>query len=187
LTLPGQIAAVRQRIGYMSQRFSLYLDLTAQENLDFFASAYGLRGERAREAIAQATAQLGLTLAPGRLVASISGAERQRLALACAILHQPAVLFLDEPTSGVDPLARYRFWWLIRRLALGGMSILVTTHYLDEAAYCDRIGLMHQGALIGWGTLDALRARAGLAADASVEAVFVQAIAQATAQAGAAA
>jgi ABC-2 type transport system ATP-binding protein len=187
LRLPSQIAAVRQRIGYMSQRFSLYLDLTAQENLDFFASAYGLGGERARDAIAQATGQLGLTLEPGRLVSALSGAERQRLALACAILHQPAVLFLDEPTSGVDPLARYRFWWLIRRLALGGMSILVTTHYLDEAAYCDRIGLMHQGALIGWGTLDALRAQAGLATDATVEAVFVQAIAQATAQTGAAA
>ena len=187
LSLPGQIAAVRQRIGYMSQRFSLYLDLTAQENLDFFASAYGLRGERAREAIAQATTQLGLTLESGRLVAALSGAERQRLALACAILHQPAVLFLDEPTSGVDPLARYRFWWLIRRLAQGGMSILVTTHYLDEAAYCDRIGLMHQGALIGWGTLDALRAQTGQSADASVETVFVQAIAQATARTGAAA
>ena len=187
LSLPGQIAGVRQRIGYMSQRFSLYLDLTAQENLDFFASAYGLRGERAREAIAQATAQLGLTLEPGRLVAALSGAERQRLALACAILHQPAVLFLDEPTSGVDPLARYRFWWLIRRLAQGGMSILVTTHYLDEAAYCDRIGLMHQGALIGWGTLDALRVQTGQSADASVETVFVQAIAQAKAQTGAAA
>ena len=187
LSLPGQIAAVRQRIGYMSQRFSLYLDLTAQENLDFFASAYGLRGVRAREAITQATAQLGLTLEPGRLVAALSGAECQRLALACAILHQPAVLFLDEPTSGVDPLARYRFWWLIRRLAQGGMSILVTTHYLDEAAYCDRIGLMHQGALIGWGTLDALRAQTGQSADASVETVFVQAIAQAKAQTGAAA
>jgi ABC-2 type transport system ATP-binding protein len=187
LSLPGQIAAVRQRIGYMSQRFSLYLDLTAQENLDFFASAYGLRGARARDAIAQVTAQLGLTLESGRLVAALSGAERQRLALACAILHQPAVLFLDEPTSGVDPLARYRFWWLIRRLAQGGMSILVTTHYLDEAAYCDRIGLMHQGALIGWGTLDALRAQTGQSADASVETVFVQAIAQATAQTGAAA
>lgn len=187
LSLPGQIAAVRQRIGYMSQRFSLYLDLTAQENLDFFASAYGLRGVRAREAITQATAQLGLTLGSGRLVAALSGAERQRLALACAILHQPAVLFLDEPTSGVDPLARYRFWWLIRRLAQGGMSILVTTHYLDEAAYCDRIGLMHQGALIGWGTLDALRVQTGQSADASVETVFVQAIAQATAKTGAAA
>ena len=179
LPLPGRIAAVRQRIGYMSQRFSLYLDLTARENLAFFASAYGLRGERARAAIAQATAQLGLTLEPAQLVQALSAAERQRLALACAILHQPAVLFLDEPTSGVDPLARYRFWWLIRRLALGGMSILVTTHYLDEAAYCDRIGLMHQGALIGWGTLDALRTQTGLAAEASVEAVFVAAIAQA--------
>jgi len=185
LPLPGQIAAVRQRVGYMSQRFSLYLDLTAQENLAFFASAYGLGGDHAREAIAQATAQLGLTLAPGQLVAALSGAERQRLALACAILHRPAVLFLDEPTSGVDPLARYRFWWLIRSLAQAGMSILVTTHYLDEAAYCDRIGLMHQGALIGWGTLDALRVQTGLPGDATVEAVFVQAIAQATARTGA--
>jgi ABC-2 type transport system ATP-binding protein len=180
LTLPAQLAGVRHRIGYMSQRFSLYLDLTVHENLAFFASAYGLSGAAAETAIATTARQLGLGEDHARLVASLSGAERQRLALACSILHEPAVLFLDEPTSGVDPVARYRFWWLIRRLAARGMSILVTTHYLDEAAYCDRIGLMHQGRLIGWGTLDELRDASAVAADASVEAVFVQAIARAT-------
>ena len=179
LPLPGAISAVRQRIGYMSQRFSLYLDLTAHENLAFFASAYGLSGTRAAAAIEQATQRLGLTLDHDRLVSALSGAERQRLALACSILHEPAVLFLDEPTSGVDPVARYRFWWLIRHLASTGMSILVTTHYLDEAAYCDRIGLMHQGRLIGWGALPALRQSLGLPDDASVESVFVRAIEQA--------
>lgn len=186
LVLPDQLGAVRQRIGYMSQRFSLYLDLTVHENLAFFASAYGLSGAVAEATIATTARQLGLGEDHERLVATLSGAERQRLALACSILHHPAVLFLDEPTSGVDPVARYRFWWLIRRLAARGMSILVTTHYLDEAAYCDRIGLMHQGRLIGWGTLDQLRASNAVAADASVESVFVQAIAQASATARAA-
>jgi ABC-2 type transport system ATP-binding protein len=176
LALPGQVYAVRQRIGYMSQRFSLYLDLTAGENLAFFASAYGLSGMGATAAIDQAARQLGLSLERDRLVGAMSGAERQRLALACSILHAPSVLFLDEPTSGVDPVARYRFWWLIRRLAAGGMSIIVTTHYLDEAAYCDRIGLMHQGRLIGWGTLPELRQSTGAEPDASVETVFVRAI-----------
>ena len=170
---------VRERIGYMSQRFSLYQDLTLRENLAFFASAYGLTGGAAAAAITWARRLVGLETHADDSVAAMSGATRQRLALACAILHQPPVLFLDEPTSGVDPLSRYRFWQLIRLLAEAGMVIVVTTHYLDEAAYCDRIGLMHGGRLIAHGTLEELRAQTALAPDATVEAVFVKAVEQA--------
>ena len=168
--------ALRQRIGYMSQRFSLYLDLTAAENLRFFASAYGLGGAQARTRIAWACEHTAFDPREPRLVASLSGAERQRLALACSILHEPAVLFLDEPTSGIDPAARYRFWWLIRSLAAGGMTILVTTHYLDEAAYCDRIGLMDRGRLIAAGNLGALRETLAGGAEVGVETIFVAAL-----------
>ena len=167
---------LRQQIGYMSQRFSLYLDLTPAENLAFFASAYGLTGTIALHRIAWACEHTGFDPKQDVLVASLSGAARQRLALACSIVHQPAVLFLDEPTSGIDPAARYRFWWLIRALAAGGMTILVTTHYLDEAAYCDRIGLMHRGRLVAAGTLRELRTAFALGDAISIEALFVAAI-----------
>ena len=169
-------AVLRQQIGYMSQRFSLYLDLTPAENLRFFASAYGLSGATARTRIAWACEHTGFDPQDSKLVAALSAPERQRLALACSIVHQPAVLFLDEPTSGIDPAARYRFWWLIRALAASGMTILVTTHYLDEAAYCDRLGLMHRGRLVAAGTLPELRASFALGAEASVESIFVAAI-----------
>ncbi|UXI66053.1 ATP-binding cassette domain-containing protein [Tahibacter amnicola] len=174
---PGS-ALLRQRIGYMSQRFSLYPDLSVGENLAFFSSAYGLATTAALQACAWACTIMELDPQHDSLVAGLSGAQRQRLALACSVLHRPSVLFLDEPTSGIDPLARYRFWWLIRRLAAAGTAILVTTHYLDEANYCDRIGLMDHGRLIGSGTLDELRRATASAADADVETVFVRAIAQ---------
>jgi ABC-2 type transport system ATP-binding protein len=167
----------RHLIGYMSQRFSLYHDLTLMENLAFFASVYGLARKTAREAARWAMAMTQLASKDEEMpVATMSGATRQRLALACSILHRPAVLFLDEPTAGVDPVSRYRFWELIRVLAGAGMVVLVTTHYLEEAAYCDRIGLMHQGRLIAHGSLADLRAQVGTEADASVETVFVTAI-----------
>ena len=172
----GSTHSLRQRIGYMSQRFSLYVDLTAAENLWFFANAYGLGGARGRARIEWACERTGFDAREPRLVAALSGAERQRLALACSILHDPAVLFLDEPTSGIDPTARYRFWWLIRSLAAGGMTILVTTHYLDEAVYCDRIGLMHRGRLVTIGTLPELRRTFAAGAEASVESIFVTAL-----------
>jgi len=149
---------LRQRIGYMSQRFSLYSDLTITENLSFFASAYGLPRRRARDTIAWAAAATGLDRTAEQTVANLSGAVRQRLALACSLLHRPAVLFLDEPTSGVDPIARYRFWRLIGGLAAAGTTIIVTTHYLEEAAYCHRLGLMHEGQLIAVGDLPTLHA-----------------------------
>ena len=113
---------------------------------------------------------------------TLSGATRQRLALACAILHEPKVLFLDEPTSGVDPLSRYRFWQLIQLLASRGVAVLVTTHYLSEAAYCDRIGLMDRGRLLACGTLQALQQQAGLRADVSLEDLFIDYVSKAAVQ-----
>jgi ABC-2 type transport system ATP-binding protein len=149
--------AVRRAIGYMSQRFSLYLDLTVGENLAFFGGAYGLFGrafEARREAVSR---DLGLEPLGDRLTGSLPGGARQRLALACALLHQPRIVFLDEPTAGVDPGARRAFWRLIRRLAGRGTTIFVTTHYMDEAEYCDRVGLMVDGRLASLDTPAALK------------------------------
>jgi len=164
---------LRGRIGYMSQRFSLYLDLTVAQNLAFFASAYGLSRRSARRTIPWALAICDIEPFEKELVGRLSGAVRQRVALACSILHQPSVLFLDEPTSGVDPLARSRFWRLIRLLADGGMTVLVTTHHLGEAAYCHRLGLMHEGRLIATGDLDALREQFPGRGLVSAEEIFV--------------
>ena len=175
-SVAGESRVLRQNVGYMSQRFSLYWDLTPEENLRFFASAYGLIGDVVAERIHWACEHVGIDNSFGGLVADQSGAERQRLALACSILHRPSVLFLDEPTSGVDPLARYRFWTLIRRLATEGMTILVTTHYLNESIYCDSIGLMHQGRLIAHGSLEDLRRLTDMDPQAAIEDVFVRAI-----------
>jgi len=172
--------SIRQRIGYMSQRFSLYPDLTLAENLSFFAAAYGLGARNAAESIGWASATTRLEVQPGdTLVSEMSGATRQRLSLACSIVHRPAVLFLDEPTSGIDPVSRYRFWRLIRGLARTGMVVIVTTHYLNEADYCDRIGLMHQGRMVAMGSLEELRAQTGADSSASTEDIFITAISQA--------
>lgn len=140
-------ADVRRAIGYMSQRFSLYLDLSVRENLAFFGGAYGLHGAGLRARRDAVLSELGLGELGNQLTGALPGGLRQRLALACAILHEPRVVFLDEPTAGVDPEARRRFWRLIRRLARGGTTIFITTHYMDEAEYCDRIGLMVAGRL----------------------------------------
>jgi ABC-2 type transport system ATP-binding protein len=169
---------LRHRIGYMSQRFSLYPDLTIEENLHFFAGAYGLGGMEKRRALSWASDMVGLGGLHDRLVAEVSGAVRQRLGLACAIMHRPAVLFLDEPTSGVDPASRHRFWRLIHLLAKSGMAVFVTTHYLDEAGYCHRLGLMFEGRLIAAGTLEALRASIRGTSLATVEEVFMAYIAR---------
>ncbi|SMF27741.1 ABC-2 type transport system ATP-binding protein [Tistlia consotensis] len=178
---------LRRRIGYMSQRFSLYPDLTVGENLDFFASAYELPRREARDAIAWAVATTGLAGTERRIVARLSGAQRQRLALACSLLHRPAVLFLDEPTSGVDPLARFRFWRLVGRLSASGTTVVVTTHYLEEAAYCHRLGLMHEGRLIAAGDLPSLRAALPGRPPATVEELFLAYIERARTGVGAAA
>ena len=169
----AQPRRLRHRIGYMSQRFSLYPDLTVDENLRFFASAYGLAGGKARDAIAWARATTGLAMAEDRAAGQLSGAVRQRLALACSLLHRPQVLFLDEPTSGVDPTARRRFWRLIAALAANGTAIVVTTHYLEEATYCHRLGFMHEGRLIALGDLATLRAGLGDGTPDDIEGVLL--------------
>ncbi|AHI81203.1 ABC transporter family protein [Burkholderia thailandensis E444] len=154
-----QAEAVRAHIGYMSQKFSLYGDLSCRENLRFFAGIYqvprDIRDARIRFAIEMA----GLEGREDALVSTLAGGWRQRLALGCAILHRPPVLFLDEPTSGVEPQARRRFWDLIHGLAADGVTVLVSTHYMDEAEYCNRIALIDAGRLIALGSPQALRER----------------------------
>jgi ABC-2 type transport system ATP-binding protein len=152
-----QPEAVRRVIGYMSQRFSLYVDLTVSENMEFFGGAYGVFGSAFRERCDLVMRQLDLTALRDHLVAPLPGGLRQRVALACAILHQPQIVFLDEPTAGVAPEARRTFWRLIRSLADGGTTVFVTTHYLDEAEYCDRVGLMVSGGLAALDTPVALK------------------------------
>ncbi|HSE93631.1 MAG TPA: ATP-binding cassette domain-containing protein [Methylomirabilota bacterium] len=143
---------VRRSIGYMSQRFSLYRDQTVLENLGLSAGLYGIRGSRGRSRIEALLASLGLAPFADRLPAALPLGLRQRLALACAILHEPRVLFLDEPTAGVDPLARRDFWNLVHQLAHeDGVAVLVSTHYMDEVTHCDRLGFMHEGRLVGLG------------------------------------
>lgn len=164
---------LRQRIGYMSQRFSLYPDLTVGENLRFFAGVYGLKRSPRAEAIAWASDMTGLAGMEAHAAGRISGALRQRLALACSILHRPAILFLDEPTSGIDPVSRQRFWRLIRALARQGMTVFVTTHYLEEAVYCHRLGLMYSGRLIALGGIPELRAGLPQAEGYSMEDIFM--------------
>ena len=174
LMVPRDAKPLRWRIGYMSQRFSLYPDLTVAENLEFFAGVYELRGSARVGALAWAVETAGLHGVVGRRVGEISGAVRQRLALACSVMHRPRVLFLDEPTSGVDPFSRHRFWRLVHDLAAQGITALVTTHYLEEAAYCHRLGLMFQGRFIGIGSLAELRARYGLPDASGAEDVFLR-------------
>ena len=173
LDVARQSEKVRARIGYVSQRFSLFTDLTPQENLQFFARAYGVDRKELAARMAWASARAGLPERMDGLVRDLSGALRQRLALACAILHRPQVLFLDEPTSGVDPLSRFRFWRLISALAAEGVAIIVSTHYLEEATYCDRLAMMDNGRMVAIGTLPELRADLGLGADARVEDAFL--------------
>ena len=146
---PGR---VKRAIGYMSQRFSLYVDLTVGENLRFFAGAYGIGGRRRRERVAAALEMAGLEDRRDTLTGALPGGIRQRLALASALLHEPAILFLDEPTAGVDPASRRGFWRVIRQLAAAGTTLFVTTHHLDEAEYCGRVGLMVDGALVALDT-----------------------------------
>ena len=153
--------AVRQQVGYMSQRFSLYDDLTIEENLDFFAGVYqvapGRRAERKRWVLEFA----GLEGRGGQLTGSLPGGWKQRVAFGAAVMHEPRVLFLDEPTSGVDPIARRAFWTMINRLADSGTAILVTTHYLEEAEQCNRLGFMVGGELVAEGTPTGIKAAQG--------------------------
>jgi len=148
---------VKSHIGYMSQKFSLYEDLTAGENVDFYASIYGLAGAAKRERVAEVVATAGLVGRTDQLVGTFSGGQKQRLALGCALVHRPELLFLDEPTAGVDPLSRRDFWTLLYDLAAGGTTILVTTHYMDEAEHCHRLGFIYGGRLIAEGPPEELK------------------------------
>jgi len=149
---------IKEQIGYMSQKFSLYEELTVEENIDFYAGIYKLPVGRRRERKEWVIAMAGLAAHRQALTATLSGGWKQRLALGCAILHEPPIIFLDEPTAGVDPLSRRSFWALIYQLADAGVTVFVTTHYMDEAEYCDRLGLIYRGELIALGTPEELKA-----------------------------
>jgi ABC-2 type transport system ATP-binding protein len=148
---------VKCRIGYMSQRFSLYELLTVEQNIDFYSGLYGLTGERYQRRRKFALDIGGLAGRERELARNLSGGWKQRLALGCALLHEPPILFLDEPTGGVDPVSRREFWRLIDDLSLAGTTVLVTTHYLDEAERCDRVAIMHFGKLAALGTIAELK------------------------------
>jgi len=152
LDIARQSEAVKQKIGYMSQRFSLYDDLSVEENIDFFSNIYTVPRARRAERKDYVLRMAGLEERRGSLTGLLSGGWKQRLALGCAILHEPPILFLDEPTSGVDPIARRSFWDLIYQLSAAGHTIFVSTHYMDEAEYCHRLALMYGGRVIALGT-----------------------------------
>jgi ABC-2 type transport system ATP-binding protein len=143
---------VKSRIGYMSQRFSLYEDLTVEQNINFYGGVYGLEGARLMERKRWAIEMAGLLGKESMLAHALSGGWRQRLALGCSILHEPPILFLDEPTGGVDPVSRRNFWDLIYDLSHRGVTVFVTTHYMDEAEHCNTIGLIYNGKLIASGS-----------------------------------
>ena len=155
-TQPEQIKA---RIGYMSQKFSLYQDLTVEENIDFYSGIYMIPTEKKRQRKEWVIGMAGLAEHRNSRTAILSGGWKQRLALGCAILHEPPIIFLDEPTSGVDPISRRNFWDLIYHLAERGVTVFVTTHYMDEAEYCDRLGFIYRGELIAVGAPEELKTR----------------------------
>jgi ABC-2 type transport system ATP-binding protein len=144
--------AVRRKIGYMSQKFGLYDDLTVRENLTFYSALYGLRGAAQQERLTEVIEELGLGKRLDQFTGQLSGGWRQRVSLGCAIAHHPEVLFLDEPTAGVDPAARRLFWERIYALAARGITILVTTHYMDEAERCRHLAVISRGVLLAHDT-----------------------------------
>jgi ABC-2 type transport system ATP-binding protein len=148
---------VRKNIGYMSQKFSLYDDLTVEENIDFFSGIYRVPRALRRERKEHALRMAGLEERRGALTRTLAGGWKQRLALGCAILHRPPILFLDEPTSGVDPIARRAFWALIYQLSDAGHTVFVSTHYMDEAEYCHRLALMYRGKIVALGAPGVLK------------------------------
>jgi len=148
---------IRKRIGYMSQRFSLYDDLTVSENLDFYGRTYGVTGEQLRRRKAFVIEMAGLKGRERELTRNLAGGWKQRLALGAAILHEPRMLFLDEPTAGVDPISRRQFWDLLYDLADEGKTILVTTHYMDEAEHCQDLAFIHQGRIVARGAPETIK------------------------------
>jgi ABC-2 type transport system ATP-binding protein len=176
--LPGEAEKIKSRIGYMTQRFSLYEDLTVSENLRFYAGIYGVSGSELRERVVAALARAGLEARRDQLAGTLSGGWKQRVALACSTIHQPPLLFLDEPTAGVDPVSRRDFWEQIHLLATAGTTVLMTTHYMDEAERCHRLAFIFRGALLDVGTPAEIVERrhlraAELEADRSLEAARV--------------
>ncbi|MFZ5814196.1 MAG: ABC transporter ATP-binding protein [Bacillota bacterium] len=159
--LRREAEAIRRQAGYMSQRFSLYNDMTALENLRFYGQIYGLTSAELAARQEELLTWAGLVEQQGSLAGELSGGLRQRLAFACAILHRPPLLLLDEPTSGVDAVSRRKFWDLIYGLADQGTTVLVTTHYMEEAEYCDRLAMILAGRLVATGTPAELRAAYG--------------------------
>jgi ABC-2 type transport system ATP-binding protein len=152
-----QAEKIKAHIGYMSQKFSLYEDLTVEENIDFYSGIYRLAPEKKQQRKEWVIEMAGLQEHRHSRTGILAGGWKQRLALGCAILHEPPIIFLDEPTSGVDPISRRRFWDLIYELAGRGVTVFVTTHYMDEAEYCDRIGLIYRGELIAIGSPEVLK------------------------------
>ena len=170
----------RQKLGYMAQKFSLYGNLSVRQNLEFFAGAYALAGKALREAVDRVVAVFELQKMLGSKAGELPLGHKQRLALACAVMHDPEILFLDEPTSGVDPLTRREFWTHINGVVERGITVLVTTHFMDEAEYCDRIALISRGKMVANGTPDELKARAMTAAlpDPTMEDAFIALVAE---------
>jgi ABC-2 type transport system ATP-binding protein len=152
-----QSEEIKATIGYMSQKFSLYQDLTVEENIDFYSGTYRIPSEQRAKRKQWVIDMAGLAEHRHRPTAILSGGWKQRLALGCAIVHQPPIVFLDEPTSGVDPISRRQFWDLIYEMAGRGVTVFVTTHYMDEAEYCDRLALIYRGELIASGTPESLK------------------------------
>ena len=153
----GDTRSIRQKIGYMSQRFSLYNDLTVLQNLNFHAAAYGIYPGKQQEVIQEALQMAGLDRRQNTITRELSGGWRQRLALSATILHDPEILFLDEPTAGVDPISRRAFWDLLYKLVAGGITVFVTTHYMDEAEHCHRMAFIQHGRLIAQGTFEEIK------------------------------
>lgn len=161
LDVRREAEAIKRCVGYMPQRFSLYGDLTVEENLDFFAGVYRLPGPERRRRVAETLERVGLAERRRGLTDHLSGGLKQRLALGCALVHSPAILFLDEPTAGADPPSRQRIWDLLYEAAAEGRTILVTTHYVEEAERCQTIGFMHRGRFIGSGSPERCKAEMG--------------------------
>jgi ABC-2 type transport system ATP-binding protein len=182
LDLRHAASAARARIGYMSQKFSLYGNLSAAQNLEFFASAYGLSGAARAQRIRWARTEFELTAFADQLAADLPLGYKQRLAMACALMHHPEIIFLDEPTSGVDPLARREFWQRINALAQQGVTVLVTTHFMEEAEYCDRLAIMAAGRILASDEPAAIKAMARSAdnPEPSMEDAFIRLVEHST-------
>ena len=155
--IPREPEKIKAHIGYMSQKFSLYEDLTVEQNIDFYSGIYGIPSQRKKEKKEWVIEMAGLQEHRNSPTSILSGGWKQRLSLGCAIMHEPPVVFLDEPTSGVDPISRRQFWELIYGLSERGITVFVTTHYMDEAEYCDRLALMYRGELIAVGSPEKLK------------------------------